>query len=844
MHICAFDHELKLLERRLNKIADREKAQARMEQDHSDNSSLKVSDFLDRIVGQCKEVRSRHNATPIQVFNQSREFRKLTIERIDVQDMAVAKLKLWLRDEKVLIRFHWNSPLQTTHRRWTGYLAMRCRVICPAEVPLLIKSQDEEIQKNARRLCKALGFFTGKRMTDETNELKETELMSVAAEGRRAKVLRAIALAGACVNEKRSDGATAMWLAAENGHSKCVKVLASMNADVNQASNSGATPIYMAARNGHLKCIHTLLELKAEVNKLDLKGAGPVHQAAVGGHAECITALLECKAELNSSDSSATASYPVHEAARYDHYEALCALIQGNADINVTDGKKRTPLDVAVECHREKCSKLIAEHHGKGSSDLGVTGFASHEGRKTLIVSTGDISDIDGFFALAEYAKTGSDVLFVMNYPAYINVSEDRVDPKFESLNPGLGYKYSARCVHEATTAAHPDAQQYIDFIDSYKTSANDHNDVMKRALTDLAYTMANSVWEEAGSSGRGDLMFCIGGINAVNPFSEKSIKNEVLVYSSLIPQLSKKLEPIQGHIYNSQGEQRLLESVDWTDYSEVYMDFNGSMAFWSEHVRSIFSSEQIVKRIKGVFIMGGVYSETLPVTMPSIEGVLNRFSSATMNQLYHPQKTANFFAFVKQFQIPTWTISNNVVQDIKDDVGIAAFLSWNGLKGEKLKELALAHYNSPYKPPKKPYDYYCALALTSVLNSEKFDRNSSSEKQVAMSGQEQESQSLTHACKTRMLFHNNVYGITFLSHQTTWEATRTEFIETVMSSLDSTDNDQARAKNELFRKEVELMNTIGAIDILSSLTVKDVSFSMDPDTKKVTIVRHSDQAS
>ena len=39
----------------------------------------------------------------------------------------------------------------------------------------------------------------------------------------------------------------------------------------------------------------------------------------------------------------------------------------------------------------------------------------------TLIVQyIGDISYCDGFYALAEYAKCDADVLFVMNYPAYI----------------------------------------------------------------------------------------------------------------------------------------------------------------------------------------------------------------------------------------------------------------------------------------------------------------------------------------------------------------------------------------------------------------------------------------
>jgi hypothetical protein len=38
--------------------------------------------------------------------------------------------------------------------------------------------------------------------------------------------------------------------------------------------------------------------------------------------------------------------------------------------------------------------------------------------------------------------KTGADVLFVMNYPAY--VGEDSSDDLYHEHHPGLGYKYTS----------------------------------------------------------------------------------------------------------------------------------------------------------------------------------------------------------------------------------------------------------------------------------------------------------------------------------------------------------------------------------------------------------------
>lgn len=53
-----------------------------------------------------------------------------------------------------------------------------------------------------------------------------------------------------------------------------------------------------------------------------------------------------------------------------------------------------------------------------------------------LIISTGDVSDVDGFYALAEYAKTGADCLFIMNYPAYVD--DPPIPNKNNKGDPGL----------------------------------------------------------------------------------------------------------------------------------------------------------------------------------------------------------------------------------------------------------------------------------------------------------------------------------------------------------------------------------------------------------------------
>jgi hypothetical protein len=91
-------------------------------------------------------------------------------------------------------------------------------------------------------------------------------------------------------------------------------------------------------------------------------------------------------------------------------------------------------------------------------------------------------------------------------------------------------------------------------------------------------------------------------------------------------------------------------------------MDMNGSMAFYDE----TFNTKVIQSGLlKSVFIMGGVLSNVPPDTL-SIMPFLNRFSSATMNQLYAKEKTGQFFKDINtantKNKINVYIISNNEI--------------------------------------------------------------------------------------------------------------------------------------------------------------------------------------
>jgi hypothetical protein len=818
-HMAAFEYVIHEIDRELHSTAETENAQQRLLNDESRDKGpevvegAQVNTFLDRIVGQCKDVMAKHQATSSSDYVNDGIFRSLVMEMINVKAMAVSKLKEWLKNTKSsFIRFRWNSPLRTAHRRYIAFLERR-----------LLNCPDADKKAASLELCKITGLIA--ESVQERNELEETALMSMAAAGSSMKTLKLMVDAGADTNECRPDGVFPLWLAAQFGHAWCIRSLVELKANTNRAANDGATPVYIAAQSGNSDCIEVLAELRADVLLADKKGMAPVHEAAMNGNEKCIKVLFNLKADLTVRNASGLT--PLALAKKNKHTECARAI----SDL-ISDG--------GTEVSR---SPLVTMRKNSVETD-GTTSIPIQK----LIISTGDISDIDGFFALAEYAKTGADVLFIMNYPAYVGVSPQDVDPKYAEANPGLGYKYSAREVFAKVSS--PEPEKYKQFLDScrarlsnaHEQGSVDDNELMKAALTDLAFCMATEVFYEGGPKGK--LLFCIGGINSINPFSASAIKNEVLVYAESLLTVETGLPTQQGLIFN---KERGLVALDMAGYSEIYMDFNGSLSFWDDSWVDRLSSSVVAPRIKGVFIMGGVLTDAQPVTMPPIPNILNRFSSATMNQLYHPQKAADFFSFLDQFKIPCFIVTNNVIGDLstfadaekkqKTNEGIESFLASNELGGKFLKTVALAHYNSRYNPPRKPFDFYTALALRSCLIEN--EKNAIGEEPAPFATMQKKcSQKSLMPSKGpdeenfKFIYYSNAYGITCVSRKDTWEAAQQEYMAQIGATLTGGDAFTI-SKREYFQKEMEIMKKIGRA---ARLRAFDLRFDLDEATKKLTL--------
>ncbi len=351
---------------------------------------------------------------------------------------------------------------------------------------------------------------------------------------------------------------------------------------------------------------------------------------------------------------------------------------------------------------------------------------------ENLIISTGDISDVDGFLALAKYAQSGANVLFIMNYPAYLNPTMDKM--KVGERDNGLGFCYNTESYlkesHDILIKLFSEYGKYGTYrsvLEKYfpkgKLAELDYKKTIKQMFTDLGFALSKAVWEESIMSvgTPGNLYFCVGGINEISPFSVKEMKNELFVYVDHLHASGINLESSdKDSTYTLTGDTVTLNDV-FEKSNKIYIDFNGSMAFYDGDIRNKIIASSM--KIAGVFVMGGVFGFEAPKTMPKIDNTLNRFSCATMNQLYSPKKSSIFFSDMAFRGIQVRMVTNNVVHDLSFSYnqqptlnGWKLFMQNNGIDTEFLRNIAFTYYNSYHGPPKKVYDFYVALALVTFM--------------------------------------------------------------------------------------------------------------------------------
>ena len=138
------------------------------------------------------------------------------------------------------------------------------------------------------------------------------------------------------------------------------------------------------------------------------------------------------------------------------------------------------------------------------------------------------------------------------------------------------------------------ESPKYKEFLKRYDTKPP--NEKMKAAMSDIAFEMTRRVWVDLAAESRGNCFFCIGGVNAINPFSATAVKNEIAVYAEVMPDDAVRIAPEEGLFYDVHGKK--VEPLDLSRYDEIYMDFNGSMAFFGDEWKKRLTAPEVASKV------------------------------------------------------------------------------------------------------------------------------------------------------------------------------------------------------------------------------------------------------
>ena len=209
-------------------------------------------------------------------------------------------------------------------------------------------------------------------------------LLDAAENGDGAGALAALR-AGADVNARGADGATALIWAAYNGDLELVTKLIAAGADVEARNDFGAFALSEAAMTGSAAIIKTLLAGGAKVDGANAEGETALMEVARTGNLEAAKELIKAGADVNAKEAWGGQS-PLMWAAAQSQPEMIKLLLANGADVN------------ARGTVREWQRKVIKEPRPKDMNNGGFTPllYAAREGciecAKALVAGGADLN--------------------------------------------------------------------------------------------------------------------------------------------------------------------------------------------------------------------------------------------------------------------------------------------------------------------------------------------------------------------------------------------------------------------------------------------------------------------
>ena len=139
-----------------------------------------------------------------------------------------------------------------------------------------------------------------------------------------------------------------------------------------------------------------------------------------------------------------------------------------------------------------------------------------------------------------------------------------------------------------------------------------------------------------------------------------------------------------------------------------------GSVSFY-KYLNFISLFDYIKTKIKGFYIMGGILSNAIPLTMPITKEYLKNLrkpTQATANQYYSPDEYINLLGFIKSNNIPIFVIPNN---SIFNDNNIIPHIQKLFPYHYHLIKLCRIYYE---KNKGKPFDFIVSRLISKHINN------------------------------------------------------------------------------------------------------------------------------
>jgi len=185
------------------------------------------------------------------------------------------------------------------------------------------------------------------KMSQMSQKNRDCQLFYSAQEGAIGKVRRLLA-AGAVMDFRDEDGATALHAAVVAGHEDVAALLLEKGVDAEARDNKGDTPLQHAAECRSLGVVEVLLRAGADVGTRNGEGETPLHRAVIDGLSMIVAILLDAGADPNAkTDKGVT---PLHVVAQHLwHKKTFDLLLAAGADPTIPDVYKNIPGDYCMD---------------------------------------------------------------------------------------------------------------------------------------------------------------------------------------------------------------------------------------------------------------------------------------------------------------------------------------------------------------------------------------------------------------------------------------------------------------------------------------------------------------